>query len=397
MNPAPTQRGEAPLTAQVAVAAQVAGFLSYLVPPELAGAVQVGQAVLAPLGSRPAVGYILALERTPPLARLKPLMEIIGPEPLFGPGLSRLIHFISSYYHYPLGQTAKEILPGGLGPALTRVLRLAEDAAPSPFLLGAEAELLNLLKAAAGKGLDFKKVSAGGFGLAARRLTSSGQARPGWRLDFKTAEIRTEWWLAPAEEPEPRRLGPREAALWRLVREGPAKPLSYFAHYVPRPLTQARSLAAKGLIKLYEVFRDNPARGLTPAGQGPPPDLMPQQARALAALDKALTAREGREFLLFGVTGSGKTEVYLRAAAAALAAGREVLWLTPEIGLTLGLERLLKSRLGEGRVAVLHSGLSAAQRHDQWLRIHRGLTPVVLGARSAVFAPLENLGLVVVD
>ncbi|MDR2934602.1 MAG: primosomal protein N', partial [Candidatus Adiutrix sp.] len=175
---------------------------------------------------------------------------------------------------------------------------------------------------------------------------------------------------------------------------------SYFAHYVPSPLPQARSLAAKGLVELSarEVFRDDPERALAPAAPGPPPELTAQQSRALAALETALAVPGGgREFLLFGVTGSGKTEVYLRAAAKALAAGREVLWLTPEIGLTLGLEGLLKSRLGGDRVAVLHSGLSAAQRHDQWRRIRRGLAPVVLGARSAVFAPLENLGLVVVD
>jgi primosomal protein N' len=214
------------------VAAKVAGLFSYLVPPELAGAAQVGQAVLAPLGARPAVGYILALERAPLSAGLKPLLEIIGPEPLFGPGLSRLIHFIARYYHYPPGQAAREILPGGLSPALIRVLRPAETGAPAPFLLGAEAELLGLLRAAGDKGLDLKGLSAAGFDPAVRRLTAAGQARPGWRLDLKNAGPRTEWWLAPVEQPpvEPKRLGPREAALWRLAREGPAKPLSYFAH-----------------------------------------------------------------------------------------------------------------------------------------------------------------------
>ena len=380
------------------MAARVTGLFSYLVPPEMDGLAQVGQAVLAPLGARPVVGYILALGRPPFPDRLKPLLEIIGPEPLFGPSLSRLIHFIARYYHYPPGQAAREILPGGLSPDLIRVLRPAE--VPAPFLLGAEAELLARLEAAGPGGLDLKSLSAEGLGQAARRLAASGQARAGWRLDLKAAAPRTEWWLAPAENPpaEPKRLGPREAALWRLAREGPAKPLSYFAHYVPRPLPQARSLAAKGLIELSarEIFRDDPDRALD-APPEPPLELTAQQSLALAALETALAAESGREFLLFGVTGSGKTEVYLRAAAAALAAGREVLWLTPEIGLTLGLERLLKSRLGEDRVAVLHSGLSAAQRHDQWRRIRRGLAPVVLGARSAVFAPLENLGLVVVD
>jgi primosomal protein N' (replication factor Y) len=145
-----------------------------------------------------------------------------------------------------------------------------------------------------------------------------------------------------------------------------------------------------------EVFRDDPNRALF-MEKAPIPKPSAQQAAALAALGEALEARQHKAFLLFGVTGSGKTEVYLRAAEQCLAQGREVLWLAPEIGLTVGLEGLLKSRFGHDKVAVLHSGLTAAQRHDQWLRIRRGLVPVVLGARSAVFAPLENLGLVVVD
>ncbi len=395
---------QASLAAQVAVEAAAPDFYTYAVPPALTDDVAVGQAVLVPLGGRPAVvGYIMALKAAPdPLpSRLKFIREIIGREPLFGPALARLIHFIAHYYFYPPGLCAKEILPGGLSPAAEKILVPADAAAvpASPFL-GAEAELGERL-AQSPEGLDLRELEKEGFGPAIKKILAAGRAETRYRLVRRGPRASAEWWLGPAENPPdpPPRLGPRERELWDMVRNGPDQPLSYFANYLKNPLTQARNLAAKGLARLTarETFRDDPERAIDLSSGGPPPALTGQQEAALTAIETALAARTHQGFLLFGVTGSGKTEVYLRAAEAALAQGREVLWLAPEIGLTMGLEGFLKARLGAERVAVLHSGLTPGQRHDQWRRIRRGLAPVVLGARSAVFAPLENLGLVVVD
>lgn len=391
------------LLAQVAVDVAVAGLYSYLVPLELNSLIEVGQTVMVPLGSRLTVGYVMALRPAPvpPSGRLKPIREIIRPEPLFGPSLSRLISFISHYYLYPPGLCAKEILPGGLSPVLEPVVVPAEgrDGDPGP-LLGAEAELLARLKEAGPGGLAWREMEKEGFGPALKKLVAEGRIQKKHRLARSGPRPAQEWWLGPAPNPPdpPPRLGPKERELWELVRGGPPKPLSYYATYFNSSLAKARSLAAKGLAELSarEVFRDDPNRAIFDEF-GPAPRPTPQQAAALAAIGSALEAKAHQGFLLFGVTGSGKTEVYLQAAEKTLASGREVLWLAPEIGLTMGLEGRLKDRFSAGRVAVLHSGLTPAQRHDQWLRIRRGLAPVVLGARSAVFAPLENLGLVVVD
>jgi len=419
------------LLAQVAVDVAVAGLYTYLVPPELAAEIEVGQTVMAPLGSRMAVGYIMALQPASPEPsdRLKPIREIIRPEPLFGPSLSRLISFISHYYLYPPGLCAKEILPGGLSPALEPMVLAVDGAGGNQgSLIGAEAELLERLKEAGSAGLPWRELEKEGFGSTLKKLTAEGRLKKSHRLLRGGPRPAQEWWLGPAPVPpepqtgpyadekrsgsncssenghnsspnaRPPRLGPKERELWELVKGGPPKPLSYYATYFKNPLAKARSLASKGLAELSarEVFRDDPGRAIFD-GFGPAPKPTPQQAAALAAIGLALEAKGHQGFLLFGVTGSGKTEVYLQAAEKALAAGREVLWLAPEIGLTLGLEGRLKARFSADRVAVLHSGLTPAQRHDQWLRIRRGLAPVVLGARSAVFAPLENLGLVVVD
>ena len=146
-------------------------------------------------------------------------------------------------------------------------------------------------------------------------------------------------------------------------------------------------------------------RRARPAGEGPagapvprdiPPQLTSEQAKALEPIALAVRAREARTFLLHGVTGSGKTEVYLRAVAEALALGRGALVLVPEISLTHQIVTRLRARFGDA-LAVLHSGLRPRERLEQWRRLRDGSTPIAVGARSALFAPIENVGLVVID
>ncbi|MFH1091774.1 MAG: primosomal protein N', partial [Pseudomonadota bacterium] len=155
-------------------------------------------------------------------------------------------------------------------------------------------------------------------------------------------------------------------------------------------------LEKKGRLKIEErrVYRDSLGRAVS--FESRPPVLSEEQAAAAASLTAALNRRTFSPFVLYGVTGSGKTEVYLAAAAESLAQGRTVLILVPEISLTPVLEGRLRARFGE-EVGVLHSGLSDGERYDEWLKIKRREVRLVLGARSAVFAPLEDLGLIVVD
>ena len=160
----------------------------------------------------------------------------------------------------------------------------------------------------------------------------------------------------------------------------------------------AKALAEKGLARYTEVpSRRDPFQffGFV-AGDAPAADRRPG---AGGGRDRAasLTARDGRTLLLYGVTGSGKTEVYLDAVARTLALGRNALILLPEIGLTAQVLDLFKARFGADEVAVLHSALSLGERHDEWRRIQSGEARVVVGARSAVFAPVPDLGLIVLD
>ena len=158
-----------------------------------------------------------------------------------------------------------------------------------------------------------------------------------------------------------------------------------------------RRLEGRGLVAItQETSARLPARHTVSSAAGAPPSLNPEQRAVLVPIVNAIREGSHAELLLHGVTGSGKTEVYLHAARAALDAGRGVIILVPEIGLTPQALARFEARLG-AVVAVLHSGLSAGQRHDEWMRLRRGDAQVAVGARSAIFAPLDNVGLIVVD
>jgi len=190
-------------------------------------------------------------------------------------------------------------------------------------------------------------------------------------------------------EPAARLTGGQRTALGRLAREGPLPAADV-------GLAVVRRLEARGLAALERCERSRlPARHSVGALVAPPP-LSSEQESALAPVLAALAARRPERFLLHGVTGSGKTEVYLRAVAATLAAGRGAIVLVPEIGLTPQTLGRFRARFGD-TVAVLHSALGQGERYDEWVRLAHGDARVCVGPRSAVFAPLPDIGLIVID
>jgi len=210
-----------------------------------------------------------------------------------------------------------------------------------------------------------------------------------------------EAWAAAVELPQEgesaQRLGPKAGALLECLREAGPSSVKELAILFPRCMPVLKRLAAQGLVLLEKrpVWRD-PLAGEVLPPEEPALTLAPDQKKAQTALIKGIKSGKFSPFLLHGVTASGKTEVYLTAAAEALTRGRQVLVLLPEIALTHPVGLAFRRRFGE-RVTVLHSGLTPAARLDQWRRIMLGQVDVVVGARSAVFAPLPRLGLIVVD
>jgi primosomal protein N' (replication factor Y) len=201
---------------------------------------------------------------------------------------------------------------------------------------------------------------------------------------------------AAAEAAARRAKAPRQAQVLAALAQAGPLPTAELAQRVPGAAAALRALARAGRVALGERERSRDVLGVALEPPAPAPELSAEQAGVLAPIEAAVRERRAERFLLHGVTGSGKTEVYLRAVAAALASGRQALVLVPEITLTHQILARLRGRFGDG-LAVLHSGLSPRERWQEWRRLRRGATPIAVGARSALFAPLENLGVIVID
>jgi primosomal protein N' (replication factor Y) len=193
------------------------------------------------------------------------------------------------------------------------------------------------------------------------------------------------------------RLGPRQTAVLEALREG-ERSSSELAASAGADRGALRRLEARGLIETSTVALRRRPQDASVGRAPPPPSLSAEQSRAVAAITAALDgeAAAPREFLLHGVTGSGKTEVYLAAVEAALSRGRGAIVLVPEIGLTPQAVARFGARLNE-QVAVLHSAMAPGERYDEWRRLRSGEASVCVGPRSAVFAPVRDLGLIVID
>jgi primosomal protein N' (replication factor Y) len=399
--------GEAlPRIARVAVFAPVARAFDYRVPPSLSGAAQVGARVWAPFGGRALEGVIVALDPPDAIADAKPLSRILDAPPI-GRDLVALSAWMSEYYCAAPGEVLRLMLPAG-GAArghkrvtLTDAGRAAAaglDAALLPVALadldGAARALLRLLAEAEARKRSVRPTDEQMRALkvlVARDLATVGEA-------VATRGPKRETILRVARPVDRAALGKKKRAIavYEQIAVAGELALSALQKSDTRAGAHVRVLIDAGFIsaEIREMSADPFSSVITESH--PLPVLTSAQADVLARLEPALRGGAYAPFLLHGVTGSGKTEVYLRAIASAISDGKTALVLVPEISLTPQLALRFRARFGD-RVAVLHSGLSEAARAEAWRRIQRGQVPIALGARSAVFAPLARLGIVVVD
>ncbi len=322
--------------ALVAVGRPVRGEFTYAVPDELRGKLQPGQRIRVPFGRSISLGFYLAPAPPPPpevVKKLRPIERILDAEPAFPPDIVELVRFAAQHYRYPLGEALRAALP----PGLTK----ADDGKE------AKADVIVFARALPGADLD-----------SLRR--------------------------APAQH----------ATLSYVLAVGGRAEVEEIAHAIPGAKENLKKLAARGVVALEEELV---VKGVREGLQQSRPDaLTPEQAVAVDTLTRALDAGGFAPFLLHGVTGSGKTEVYLRLVERALEQGKGALILVPEIALTPQLVGRFKSRFGQ-KIALLHSALKDRERLRYWQELRRGDVKLAVGVRSAIWAPVPNLGVVVVD
>lgn len=398
---------ETPAIAEVALNVPLRRTFDYSLTPGQAARVLPGSRVIVPFGPRIRGGILVALkgESNLPAARLKPVQQVTSGPPLVGAELLAFTKWVSDYYFCGWGEVLEAALPSGLG------VRFCVHFTPrQPLPPQALEELSARARDFVAGRLEWELGPFERVADAEDLVWLWRQARPGGLLVMHQefagtrARPRVEKWVrlrepASALQDGPRRNPRRETRreqVLRLLQEERDIPVARLKALMPNPAAVLRALAAEGRVTLYE--RRGPPRN--PFGPPPPPQpflaLNPAQQAAAEAIRAALHAGVYRGFLLQGVTGSGKTEVYLHAVREALALGRTCLLLVPEIALTAEIVNRFRARFG-GQVAVLHSGMAEGERFDEWTRVREGRASIVIGARSAVFAPLERLGLVIVD
>ncbi len=307
----------------------------YSIPSELIGSVQVGCKVSVPFGRSIRSAYVVCLASGSERKDLKGILSVESREPLISPLVLELAAWISRYYLAPIEHAVRAVLPGA-------VRRSSDNPAERLFVTvteaGAKNGVVNIL----------------------------------------------------------RERSPKQAAVLELVLGQEGLPMADVTRSLRTTSATVRLLEKKGLVEVEQkAIQRDPCAGRTIV-KTEPLDLMAEQQVALDMVITAINAPAPPVVLLHGVTGSGKTEVYLQAIQHVLASGKGAIVLVPEISLTPQTVERFHSRFGD-RIAVLHSHLSDGERHDEWCRLRDGKAQIAIGARSAVFAPVRNPGIIVVD
>ena len=373
---------------------------TYELPETLRHRVQPGCRLVVPFGSRRLTGVALHCHDQRPEAETRQALRLIDEEPVLDAGLLKLAQWIADYYCAPLGEVLRAMTPLASEVRHTKMYTLTDQGrdAARQMLLGESSEEpgVDLLRSLEARPLSEKHLLRK-FPNAARLLRSLMQKGLVARED--TDQDRDPLRASPARlrveftsRPEGIKLNKAERELIAYLEIHPGSHnLAEVDALVKNASTAARALARRSLLSL----RVEPPL-LLGAITRPPHELNSSQQAAFAPLHAALGPKQFQTFLLYGVTGSGKTEVYLRAIEETVAQGRGALMLVPEIALTPAVAGQFFHRFGD-RVAILHSAFSDSERVDQWRRIRNGAARVVVGTRSGVFAPVRDLGLIIVD
>lgn len=433
------------MCAQVVLLPSPAGLpesLTYLIPERLRESAAAGMPVLVPLAGREHLGYILSvgsLPDQPEARRLRPILAIPRPDPGFDLQMVEVLQWVRREYRCSLADALPLAVPERHGQELKSRVTLAQWDGTVTGRLGllTKQTLLTLYRTLSEAGGSMARTSleaairAPNLSQALRRARAEGwitleqvlmpprvQARmvkavrlaapecqmngrgiggAGERERLEDEHEHDDEDDSEHRTPNAKRLTPGQKRVLDYLRErnGQAVPQRDLCAAVEVSAAVVNGLVRRGLLEATEVAVRREPKGYG-SGRDSAPVLTPFQGAAAGAIGAAMRRGEGETLLLFGVTGSGKTEVYLHAIDQARAEGRTAALLVPEISLTAQVAAAVRRRLGD-QVAILHSALSDGERFDEWERVRRGDADVVVGPRSALFAPLKDPALIILD
>jgi len=406
----------------------VAGIFDYAIPESLAGRIGVGHLVIVPFGKQTVQGVVFRFITQPSVPEVKEIIELVDPEPVLTQAQIALAEVMAESTLSPLAAVVGLFLPVGLSQQVDTMYELREQRiesrgavadgntiSPKTQRLTIESRILNLLRTRGslrGRQIDthFAKVDwrkTASF-LVRKGVLSAKSILPPPRVRSKyirVAQLAVTPEEAEVEMPNlgmKQTLARRQSALRFLIQQPDAINVSWVYAESGCNLADLQELEERGLIRLFEseIFRDpleKTGRQVNRYTSKDVVELTSEQIVVLKEITNAILSSDTRiPFLLQGVTGSGKTEIYLRATEEIIKRGRQAIILVPEIALTPQTVRRFLSRF-PGQVGLVHSKLSEGERYDTWRRARSGKLKVIIGARSALFAPLPNIGLIVAD
>ena len=382
---------------------------SYLVPESLAAAAVPGVRVMVPFGrgNKESEGLILARVQEPKLPGSKALRQVLDPEPVLDKAGIDLALWMRGRYFCTVFEAVKTILPAGLWYGLREIWSLAmepETARSAAVGIPGAWQVLDLLEKQGGKA-DIR-VLRDALGDGAEKplkamkkaeilACETGAKRKIADKSHRMVELAVNTEDAYALTEPKRRSAPARYEVVNFLATAGRTPAAEVSYYTGASARTLKAMEKAGLIAFSEE-EELRVPSLDDVEPGPEIVLNEEQQRAFEEILGRVQAAKPSVTLLHGVTGSGKTQVYLRLVQETLALGKTAMVLVPEIVLTPQMMRKFSSYFGS-RVAMLHSSLKMTERYDQWKRIRRGEVDVVLGTRSALFAPLKNLGLIIMD
>ncbi|HSL43068.1 MAG TPA: primosomal protein N' [Anaerolineales bacterium] len=398
----------------------VAGIFDYAVPESLLGQVGVGHLVIAPFGKQTVQGVVFRFLEQPSVPEVKEIVELLDPAPIVTQAQIELAEAMAESTLAPLASIVSLFLPVGLSQQADTIYNIREanheNQKSNIESSTIASRIVNLIQERGPlrgrqldthfRNVDWRRVATS---LVKKGVLASQSMLPPARVRtkfIKTAQMAVapevlEAAMSDLGKTESTRTR-RQKALQFLMQVKDAVNVSWVYAESGSNLADLQELEERGLIRLFEteIFRDPLEKTniqidkYTSRGDI---DLTPEQAFALQQITNAISSLESHQpFLLQGVTGSGKTEIYLRATEEIIRRGRQAIILVPEIALTPQTVHRFLSRF-PGQVGLVHSKLSEGERYDTWRRARAGLLKVIIGARSALFSPLPNIGLIVAD
>lgn len=396
----------ADLFAEIVVFSALEKTLHYQIPLELRSRANPGTHVIVPLGRREALGLILRVGKSLPQAleaiTLRPVLSVVDQVPVVPHELLRICRWVSTYYFYPLGEVLKTALPSGIQSTSSAHFRLTE--AGKKAIRSNEASDLAAFFSHRDR-VSLAEVESGGLPVGAVRNTLTGYEKEGFvercfewqRPRVGTKKVRGVRLIGSPDAEQISESANLKTLLDRLYRAAgcpvPAKDLRIVVKNLDYWLKRLHEKGFVAFDDIEELRRSDFAQSLPAAREF---DLTPEQSSVFEQIVPHIKEHGFRPFLIHGVTGSGKTEIYIRLIDEALKLNRGALVLVPEIALSTQIEALFRQRFAS-QLAVWHSSLAIGARYDQWRQVLAGKRRIILGVRSAIFMPVANLGLIIVD